>query len=270
MKPMVATISFIYSGLNKFRYRAYQLASCYREEDSEELQNSYSANSLNFATFIITDSQDILKNSWILDGGSDIHICNNSTKWQFQETKKPQKGEFIHAGNTTIPIESYGTVKVMVDTPNGKRHITLYNISLAHGFLTNIVSMQLLNTSGFNWNSRNPTRLECEDYSIACNLYQEGGHILFNNPHSPTTPNVAMMARLAYDPKLPTFTEESLHRILSHANQEVISQINGPEYGINIDTSHPVPKTTQCVPCSLAKAKNIISRRTGSEIPRSG
>ena len=236
------------------------------EQDTEELQNSFRNDHMNFATLTATDSAHTLKDSWILDGGSDIHICNDATKWGFQ-TVKQARNNVIRAGNSTIPIEAYGNVKVKVDTPSGKRHITLYNVGLAQGFLTNIVSMQLLNQCGFHWNSRIPTRLECEDGSLACTLYQDGGHILFNNLNIQYT---ALITQSAYDPRLRTLTEATLHQIMSHASPEVISNINGPDHGINIDKSDPAPKTSKCVPCSLAKSKNIISRKSGSEIPRSG
>ena len=155
-----------------------------------------------------------------------------------------------------------------VDTPKGIKHITLENVGLVHGFLTSIVSMQLLNERGLHWSSRAPTKLEFEDGSLACTLFQSGRHILFNNPDK-FRPNTTLMARLTYDPKLRTLTEAKLHRIIAHASSDVISHINGPCYGINIDRLEPSPKTVKCTTCSLAKSKNIISRRTGSETPRS-
>lgn len=223
----------------------------------------------NLAALALTESANILKDSWILDEGSDIHICNNALKWGFQITKQAVNREFVREGNSTIPIEAYGIFKVKVDTSTGKKHITLNNVALAHGFLTNIISMQLLNNHGLHLNSRSPTRLEWEDYSLACTLYQNGGHVLFKNLNDQTYQNSAFMARLTHNPKLRTLTEAQLHRIMSHASSEVISKINGPDYGINIDISDPTPKASKCVPCCLANPKNIISRRTGSEVPQS-
>ena len=240
------------------------------EPTTEELQNPFRQNPLNFAALAATESASLLKNSWILDGGSDIHICNDAKKWNFEITKRASKNDFIRAGNTTIPIEAYGSMKLQVDTLSGKRHITLKNVALSHDFLTNIVSMQLLNKSGFHWSSRRPTNLEFEDYSHACTLYQDGGHILFNNPLKSTSMATVLLARLTYNPKLRTVTEAKLHRLIAHASPEVISHINGPDYGVNIDKTKQSPSTSQCVHCSLAKSKNIISRKTGSEIARSG
>lgn len=132
--------------------------------------------------------------------------------------------------------------------------------------------MQLLNQAGFHWNSRTPTRLEYENHSIACTLYQDGGHIFFNNPHIESNKNTTLMARLAYepDPHFRTITEESLHKILAHASSEVMSRINGPDYKINLIRSQTTPKASKCVTSSLSKSKRIISRQARPEIPRTG
>ncbi|KAF5200461.1 Reverse transcriptase family protein [Thalictrum thalictroides] len=230
------------------------------EKNTEELLDSYRGNPLSFASLAAIDSVDSLTDSWILDGGSDIHICNNSAKWNFQTTRQPREGEFIRAGNSTIPIEAYGNVKINVDTPTGEKHITLKNVALAHSFLTNIVSMQLLNKSGLHWSSRKPDRLEFENQSLACQLYQNGGHTLFNNPESEETKNTNFGVQSSNQSGLRTFTEAKLHKVLAHASTEVMSHINGPDYNINIDKSDPAPKTIRCVSCSLSKSKRIVSR----------
>ncbi|KAF5193332.1 Ribonuclease h-like domain, partial [Thalictrum thalictroides] len=204
-----------------------------QEDDTEELQNSNC--SLSFATLAANDSENDLRESWILDGGSDIHICNDALKWKFETVRKARRDDMVRVGNSSIKIESFGCVKLLVDTPQGKKHITLRNVALANGFITNIVSMQLLNDMGFHWSSRSPTRLEREDHSLACHLYQNGGHILFNNIKLCSSVDMNLCAQSTNDQSLRTVTEAKLHRILAHPNQEVLKQIHGPAYGINID-----------------------------------
>ena len=240
------------------------------EYETEELKNFISHCPSNFASLAAADTENNLKNSWILDGGSDVHVCNNITKWGFVIVRNANKGEIIRAGNAPIPIEAYGTVKLKVDTPYGKKHITLRNVILARGFLANVVSMQLLNQQGFHWSSRTPTKLECEDRSVACILYQNGGHVLFNNPNTEQCNKTALMARLNHNPTFRTITETNLHRVLAHASPEVISHIHGPDHGINIDKLERAPEITKCMPCSLAKSKRIVSRQGSPEVPRSG
>lgn len=130
--------------------------------------------------------------------------------------------------------------------------------------------MQQLNEAGIHRSSRALSKLECQDQSTAYFLYQNGGYILFNNPKNIKTYGITLINKLDCESALRTITEASLHKMLSQSNSEVVSHINGPDHGINVDRSHPAPKTIQCTSCSLAKSKKIISRKTGSEIPRSG
>lgn len=128
---------------------------------------------MNFATLAVVDSKCHLKDSWVLDGCSNTHIHNDAQKCNFKITKKAHKEDIFRVRNSSLQIECFGQVKMIVDTPEGKRFITLANVGLAYGFLTNIVSMQLLNEMGYHWTSRSPTKLECEDYSLASFLYQD-------------------------------------------------------------------------------------------------
>ena len=80
----------------------------------------------------------------------------------------------------------------------------------------------------------------------------------------------AVRSCLSHDLKLPTFTEEQLHKIMGHANAEAIKHVSRIAYDINVDNSIPCPKSCDCLTCALAKAKNIISRRSGSENRRNG
>jgi len=60
-------------------------------------------------------------------------------------------------------------VDVQVQTPNGPGRIELTNVVLALGFMTNLVSLYLLNVKEVHWNSENPQHLTC-NRKIFCNL----------------------------------------------------------------------------------------------------
>jgi hypothetical protein len=47
-------------------------------------------------------------------------------------------------------------VTVNVQTPKGKREIELTNVALALGFMTNLISLHLLNLKDAHWNSKRP------------------------------------------------------------------------------------------------------------------
>ena len=57
-----------------------------------------------------TDTGYELRDSFILDSGANLHVCNNQER--FQEFQPASQDDYLLAGNATITIEGYGTVNV--------------------------------------------------------------------------------------------------------------------------------------------------------------
>ena len=94
-----------------------------------------------------------IKSSWILNNGSNIHVCNNTMKSRYTQERKSMR-EYLTAGTQRLAIESYGTVKITVSTPTGPPSITLLNVAYVSNFMTNLVSQDLLYVKGLyfdNW-----------------------------------------------------------------------------------------------------------------------
>lgn len=66
-------------------------------------------------------------------------------------------------------------------------------------------------------------------------------------------------------PRQMTITAETAHQIFGHAAREAIHHLENTVADIVVDKTTPAPKTIQCETCSLAKAKEIVSRRYGTE-----
>jgi hypothetical protein len=72
-------------------------------------------------------------------------MCNDPKRSQFTETRKAEHNEVIFAGKTCYKIEAFGTTILNVDTPSGLRQMTLLNVALVPDFITNLVSLSILN-----------------------------------------------------------------------------------------------------------------------------
>jgi hypothetical protein len=59
-----------------------------------------------------------------------------------------------------------------------------------------------------------------------------------------------------------------MHKILGHASPEVIEHVEG--HDITMNNTVQSPNTISCESCSLAKATEVVSRRTGVEEPENG
>jgi hypothetical protein len=57
-------------------------------------------------------------NRWILDPGSNIHVCN-STHFGWTETRKAEVHDILLAGGSTVPIQAWGKVTFNVNLPHG-------------------------------------------------------------------------------------------------------------------------------------------------------
>ena len=98
-----------------------------------------------------TASTERLKNHWILDSGSDIHITNSREGLQNLTFEKP--GHVI-AGATQYAITARGTATIDVETSTGRVPMTLSNVAFVPHFMTNIVSLSALMEKGVHWSTR--------------------------------------------------------------------------------------------------------------------
>ena len=89
-----------------------------------------------------------LYDMWTLDNTIDIHVYNNGTRSRFTRTREAGPNDKIYARKTLYPIKAFGTVSFEVWIVDGSSEIELKNVALAPGFITNLVSLYLLNVKG--------------------------------------------------------------------------------------------------------------------------
>lgn len=99
-----------------------------------------------FLTFF--SSSYPLKDSWILDNGLDTHVCNSSMQSWFIQTRLSEPHDNLTAGTQTIPIESFRTVNITIQTPTGFQQMTLLNVAYILDFMTNLVSENIPSSKG--------------------------------------------------------------------------------------------------------------------------
>ena len=198
-----------------------------------------------------------LYNAWTLDGGSDTHVCNDESRSNWTKTHDAQLGDELFAGKTSYPIEAFGTVTINVDTPDGLGEMKLANVALAPGFMTSLVSLDLLNVKGVHWNSKYSTRLYQNGRDF-CNLYRVGKHWVLQKDTQTSTHLGAFSTTSSHLPREAHFTGKEMHLILGHAGIEAIGHVSADD--ITIDHSVPCPTTIDCQTYSLSKATKLISR----------
>ena len=217
-----------------------------------------------YTTAVYSASREYkLKNHWILDSGSDIHVTNHRNG--YQETSKASIDDRLIAGTSTHQIKSFGTIKVPVQTPTGQKSITLLRVAYIPTFMTNLVALSKLVEKGLHWDTERGTlRREGKDL---CYIHRLGGHWTLTTTPLDTddSTKVGNVFSATKAPKQATLKE--WHRILGHANYESLRHLSTETKGVMV-TNTESPES--CDPCRLGKATQLISRDSDQERPAKG
>ena len=124
-----------------------------QSKDNKPLNNKPSKNQSlgSYATYAsFNTNTDVYKlyNKWTLNRGLDVHICNHMDRNRFQKTHNTSLDNQLFASKTLYLIACFSIVFISANTLNGLGELTLENITLAPGFMTNLVLLNLLNQKG--------------------------------------------------------------------------------------------------------------------------
>lgn len=230
-----------------------------------------------------------LANSFLLDTGSTMHICNNLSR--FTDYEPLDELEAIRAGDTILPILGYGTVTVNCD--DGPK-LKLRNAAYVPRHMTSLVSADRLEEKGLFYEgriqaiTRNPgqkligvTRMyrqrviEYNPIENATNAVTRLATTDSNEPTAPattstasttatitatptTTVTVNASAAAAYRRRFNKYTTAQVwHRRLGHLGPVAL------RHAVERYAKHVLygkaPKIWDCSDCALGKAHRIIS-----------
>ena len=99
-----------------------------------------------FATYntSFSASSYSLANSFILECGSPVHICNDINRFDQSTFKKLDRVDPVLTGDSCSYVEGYGNVQININTPTGQHLFLLRNVAFIPGFHTNVISHRKL------------------------------------------------------------------------------------------------------------------------------
>jgi hypothetical protein len=90
-------------------------------------------------------------NAWVLDGGSERHVCNSPLRNNYTKTRDAPPGSFVQCGLTRYRIDSYGTCILKANRPDGSiANVTITEVALCPYFRTNLLSTSKLEKKGLH------------------------------------------------------------------------------------------------------------------------
>ena len=211
------------------------------------------ATAVNHAAFAVASYP--LQSSWILDNGSDAHICNKTMLHRFRKTRDAQPGGVL-AGETNSNIEAFGEVQINIPALGGTIwKVTLKEVCYIPNFMTNVVSGTILREKGVRFDD-GQMRLHANGKTLGLVKHVHRKDVLEDNT---TIKNDDYFGSALAVAKSGTAVE--WHRLLAHANDEIIQHLHAAAEGVKI-TGGTAPKTHECEVCALSKMHRIVSRST--------
>jgi Reverse transcriptase (RNA-dependent DNA polymerase) len=213
------------------------------------------------AVFTVDRDSYELKDSWILDSGANSHVCNDSTRFNFD--RKASKSDTLISGKTVYQIEAFGNVEITVQSPNGPLLIILANVALVPGFFTSIASLNRFTSKGVHWDTQG-SHLH-KDGKTFCTVERVGGHWALEHraPAPSSSPLSAFPVGIPSNaPRKPISAPlKRWHAVMGHPGAEPLSHLEEHTMGAKIEKS--TEPSTPCEACAVSRATEIVSRRTG-------
>ncbi len=127
---------------------------------------------------ISATSNYYLRDSFILDSNTNIHVYNNRTR--FQSFKFISDDEFLYAGNITVSIKDFGSVTITIQAPEESRQIIFTKIIFISSFHTNVASLDYFITKDIHWDTKQ-NKLTYEDRTFCAVQRQNNQWVLKYN-----------------------------------------------------------------------------------------
>jgi hypothetical protein len=227
-----------------------------------------------FSGFYDPEKSDyVLKNLWILDSGTIIHISHELHR--FVNFVKAPKGDRIITGDGEVPIFGYGDVWIIMTYKTTQRRVLLKRVAYCQGFTTNLVTWDL-KKKGWKWNTDvvvlwRPSPSSEEKVNFASLTVRAGQRVIEGNetepsfrgngtPYAFSTKRARLLRRSARKlQQVSSATGYLWHLRMGHAGPEAIHHLETHCRGAKVTSRGP--STKECIGYARAKVKNLISRR---------
>ncbi len=232
------------------------------DSNSSSSYSTFVASSIFAASsvFAVETAPFELQNCWTLNCETDIHVCNDSHRFQQNRTAHPMNR--LRAEKNIYSIENYDTMNIVTKESRDPVNIKLTNVALAPEFLTNLVCLSRLTSKGIHWDTEK-SHLHTKNKTF-CYTQPVGGHWVIER----NAPRKMYDAYAAHSEKSKpdlVASKEEWHAMLSHPESETIANLEKGIDGIKMTNPKTASSTMQCETCALSKTHQIVSRRSDQD-----
>ena len=203
------------------------------------------------------------KNVWIIDPGSQRHICNRETR--IRNLRRVSHVKII-AGNHSMDVIGYCDALIRIPEIDGvQRNVWLTQAAFVPDAPSNLVSTSMLNEHGVYLSERTGSLENRNGQSLYFLCKKDG---LWIGEEMWSGMELDWVHLVPFHPSFSSFERRSTkgdqllwHRRLGHVGQAAIDHLEGSTRGGRIDEDDGDPRHL-CERCSISKAQTNVSRRS--------
>jgi hypothetical protein len=198
-----------------------------------------------------------LINCWTLDSDIDIHVCNDSDR--FQLNRMIDSDDQLAVEKIVYDIENYETMNIVVKRFDDSINIQLLNVALVFEFFISLICLIKMMKKEIHWDIESQ-RLHRKEI-IFCIVESVENHWVLENNFSDQTFYEAFEAKSKTFKSDLMITSRKWHEMLEHSKSKIIVHLAERINEIKVDDLDSASSINRCETCVLIKAHEIVSRR---------
>jgi hypothetical protein len=197
-----------------------------------------------------------LINCWTLDSDIDIHVCNDSDR--FQLNRIADSNDQLIVDKIVYDIENYETMNIVVKRFDDSINIQLLNVALVFEFFISLICLIKMMKKEIHWNIENQ-RLHRKEIIFCIVESVESHWILENNFSNQTFETFEAKSETSKSDLM--ITNKKWHEMLNHSRSKIIAHLAEKVNEVKVDDFDSASSTNRCETCALIKTHEIVFRR---------
>jgi hypothetical protein len=197
-----------------------------------------------------------LINCWTLNSDIDIHVCNDSDR--FQLNRVIDSNDQLIVDKIVYDIENYETMNIIVRELDDSINIQLLNVALMLEFFISLICLIKMMKKEMHWNIENQ-RLHRKEIIFCIVESVENHWVLENNSSNQTFETFETKSETLKSDLV--ITNKKWHEMLSHSRSKIIAHLAEKVNEIIIDNFDSASSINRCETCVLIKTHEIVFRR---------
>jgi hypothetical protein len=227
--------------------------------DDESTQTSKKITlNVSFAeTFVEKKISYKLINCWTLNSEIDIHVCNDSDRFQLNRMIDLENQLIVD--KIVYDIENYETMNIVVREFDDSINIQLLNVALMSEFFISLICLIKMMKKKIHWNIESK-RLHRKEI-IFCFVESIENHWILEKNSSIDDRFDAFEAKSETSKSDLMITNRKWHEMLSHSKSKIVAHLAEKIDEIKINDLDSASSINRCETCVLIKTHELMFRR---------